>query len=89
MTRPLGKHQRDALAAVADPTVAAISTGAVWRTLAKRGFVRPLASDQDSFFVITPAGLRTLADELEAGRIKQELSQRDGVEHNGFPEPRP
>lgn len=79
MTRPLGKHQRDALASMADPTIAAISSDKTWRALAKRGLVRSLAKDKDSFFVITPAGLRALADELESGRIKQELPTKKGA----------
>jgi hypothetical protein len=66
----LGKNQRERLTALGCPTTAQVVGCAVTRSLAKRGLLR---SDGDGFFCITPAGLRWLADELEAGRIEGAL----------------
>lgn len=62
----LGKNQRERLTALGCPSTAQVVGCDVTRSLAKRGLLR---SDGDGFYCITPAGLRWLADELEAGRI--------------------
>lgn len=68
MPRPLGKNQRDLLAMIARPGVALVVPTKVSRPLVRRGLAahaRP-----DAFVHITPAGLRALAAEAEAGRLK-------------------
>ena len=80
MVRPLGKNQLDDLAILGSPSTFAIVGHKCWRSLARRGLLKPHGDDGDSFFAITPLGLRVLSDELENGRIHQELpKKRDGA----------
>lgn len=67
----LGKNQVETLATLAVPTTAMIAPNAIARSLVKRGLLR--VSDTGGFACITPAGLRTLADELEDGKIEGAL----------------
>lgn len=62
----LGKNQLSTLKMLGCPSAAQVVGCNVSRSLERRGLLR---SDNDSFFCITPAGLRVLADALEAGRI--------------------
>lgn len=88
----LGKHQLNLLATMASPFSALIVKDRVAVSLAKRGLLAPhfagkkgvgsgpAATNRDSFFGITPAGLRALADAYEAGQLEQFLDpkfQRD------------
>lgn len=88
----LGKHQLCLLATMASPFIALILKDRVAASLAKLGLLAPdfasgkgvgsgpSATGQDSFFGITPAGLRALADAYEAGRLERFLDpkfQRD------------
>lgn len=66
----LGKNQRERLTALGCPSTAQVVGCKVTRRLAELGLLR---SKEDGFFCITPAGLRWLADELEAGRIEGAL----------------
>lgn len=66
--RPLGKHQRDLLAALAGVTMALVVGDKLSDSLVRRGL---LAAEPDgSCAHITPAGLRAIADEIEAGRVE-------------------
>lgn len=83
----LGKHQLCLLATTASPFNALIVKDGVAASLAKRALLAPhfagkkgVDSGDDSFFGITPAGLRALADAYEAGQLEQFLDpkfQRD------------
>jgi hypothetical protein len=70
----LGDKQIELLAALGCPTWSMICGDKMLRRLAALGLLRPLGDD--SFFCITPAGLRALADALDAGRIKQSLPKK-------------
>lgn len=66
--RPLGQHQRDLLARLGGVTMALVVGDKVSDSLVKRGLA--VAEPDGSFVRIAPAGLRMLADEIEAGRIE-------------------
>lgn len=70
----LGSRQRNLLAALARPSLFLVVGDKVARSLSDRGLLAPHGND--SLYAITPAGLRCLADELDAGRIKQEPALR-------------
>jgi hypothetical protein len=67
MTVCLGKNQREKLTVLGCPTTAQIVPCKVALSLVKRGLLR---MHKGGFACITPAGLRVLADELEAGRVE-------------------
>ena len=64
----LGKNQLDFLAGLAGPRRAAIVGDKLLRSLAKSGYIKALGDD--SFYVITPDGLRAVADALDSGALK-------------------
>ena len=68
MTRALGKHQI-ALLVVLRPERAMVIGDRTSAALIKRGLLRSWANNGKDMVTITPAGLRALADEMEAGRI--------------------
>ena len=70
--RPLGKRQIDLLAKLGSPGMFLIVGDPVSRSLAKRGLLKPegTSTDDDSFYHITSAGLRALADAMDSGQIK-------------------
>lgn len=70
----LGKKQIAALASVGRPTSAWIVGGnRMMLGLRDKGLLAPIdAMRPDGCLAITPLGLRVLADELEAGRIKRD-----------------
>lgn len=72
MSRPLGKRQLDRLIGLACPGLVQVVGDAVSDSLVRRGYLK--AKPNGSFARITPAGLRRLADELEAGRIKDPVA---------------
>jgi len=66
--RPLGAKQRNLLRMLANPANAAVVADAVSASLVRRGL---LAAEPDgSFAHVTAAGLRALADEIDAGRVE-------------------
>lgn len=69
----LGKKQLGFLAGMVGTGVgtgrAAVVGDALIHSLVARGCMRPLGPQGDSFFVVTPAGLRAVADALDAGTI--------------------
>ena len=71
----LGINQTRMLIMLASPTTALVTPDAVSRSLIKRGLV----SDESGLIRITPAGLRALADEMDAGRVETaiEAMERD------------
>ena len=83
----LGTHQLCLLATLASPFSALIVTDRVAASLVKRRLLSPhfaaskgVGSGRDSFFGITPAGLRVLADAYEGGALERFLDpkfQRD------------
>src|SRR5690348_10028330 len=80
MPERLGKHQRDLLAALAGVRLGLVAGGPLSLSLVRRGL---LAAEADgSFAHITPAGLRAVADEIEAGRVEmfspEKLRKTDG-----------
>lgn len=69
MTRPLGCRQRYLLRLMVDPNRFLIYGNRVADSLARRGLVKPHGRDGRSGYQITPAGLRHVADEMEAGTM--------------------
>lgn len=80
----LGRKQIERLAGLARPFAWQIAGCSETRSLAKHGYLATHNGDDDGFYGITPAGLRRLADELEAGRLahmmptKENLARRKG-----------
>jgi hypothetical protein len=68
MTRPLGKHQLTLLKNLM-PGRAVVIGGNTSSSLIKRGLACSWDENGKDLVTITPAGLRALADEMEAGRI--------------------
>ncbi len=68
--RGIGRRQRDLLALIARPGTALVVPDKVSRSLVRRGLARH--ARPDAMVHITAAGLRALADEAEAGRLKLE-----------------
>jgi len=79
----LGKHQLCLLATMASPFSLLVVGDRISRSLVRRGLLgQHFAKKDDAFIGITPAGLRALADEMEAGRLEPFLEpefQRDQV----------
>ena len=75
MMRPLGSKQRELLGMLSSPTRFMIVGNAVAESLARRGLLAAQGEDGTGFFQITPAGLRVLADEWEAGRLEFKLDE--------------
>ena len=70
MMRPLGKLQRERLMGLASPSLLLVVGDAVSASLIKRGLLAPAVPDRpEAWHRITPAGLRALADEFQAGRL--------------------
>lgn len=67
----LGKKQIEMLAALGSPGVAMIVPDKIALSLVKRGLMR--TAETGGFACVTPAGLRVLADEFEAGRVEGAL----------------
>lgn len=65
----LGRKQLTFLANMAGTGFAVVVGDAFIRRLVAHGCLRPLGPEGDSFFVVTPAGLRAVADALDAGTI--------------------
>lgn len=65
--RPLGKRQRVLLAKLGGIWMCLVVGDALSASLVRRGLLA--ATPDGSFAHITPAGLRALADELDAGRL--------------------
>lgn len=80
MTARLGKNQRSLLKVLGNVSALLIVGDNDSRALTTKGYVRPLGQDGYSFYAITPAGLRRLADDLEAGIIEQKLPERKDTE---------
>jgi hypothetical protein len=68
-TRPLGKRQRELLLTLASPSRVMIVGDALTASLVRRGLLA--ARDNGDWCRITPAGMRALADEYEAGRLDE------------------
>jgi hypothetical protein len=67
-SRPLGKHQRGLLANLAGVWMGLMAGDKLSAGLVRRGL---LAAEPDgSWAHITPAGLRAVADEIDAGRVE-------------------
>lgn len=64
--RPLGKRQRNLLASLAGVNFAVVVGDKLTAALVQRGLLT--AEPDGSWAHITPAGLRCMADEIEAGR---------------------
>jgi hypothetical protein len=66
--RPLGKNQRNLLGKLAGIWMALVVGDKLSASLVKRGLLMAEADGQWAH--ITPTGLRLVADEMEAGRLK-------------------
>ena len=76
MGRPLGKLQLEFLVGLSSPTCLLVVGNAVSASLVKRGLLRPHFPDKpEAWHRITPSGLRTLADALEAGHLDQFMTK--------------
>jgi len=67
----IGQRQLRILIMIASPTRVLITIDRVSAALVKRGLIRELVPG--GACCITPAGLRLLADEMEAGRVDDAL----------------
>lgn len=67
--RPLGKRQIDLLAMMTSVGRALVVPNEVSKALCKRGLMEVSGRDIDGFVVVTPNGLRALADAMDAGKI--------------------
>lgn len=67
----LGKHQLCLLATMASPFSLLVVKDKIAASLAEKGLIAPHSKAGDSFFGITPAGLRVLADAIERGEVDQ------------------
>lgn len=67
--RPLGKNQLQRLMGLGSPgCLLVVASDKVSKSLVARGLTKPRFADSpDAWHGITPAGLRALADALEAG----------------------
>ena len=63
----LGKHQTRLLAGLGSPTLRLVVADKLSDSLERHGLLK--SDHQGGFVGITPAGLRRLADEMEAGRL--------------------
>lgn len=72
----IGPRQRRLLAQLARPGSALIVGDDVSRSLVRRGLLEEDTPGSDSILTITPAGLRVLADEAEAGRVDLKIKPR-------------
>lgn len=66
----LGAKQLDFLAGMAGTQKAVIVGDKLIRSLQDRGLMVALGKERNSFFTITPAGLRAVADALDSGALK-------------------
>ena len=87
MSRPLGSRQLAWLKNLASPHRFLIVGNKVSQSLARRGLLAPRSPDGTAFFQITPAGLRTLADEWDAGRIEFPLPKPKKAESGDAQKP--
>lgn len=65
----LGKHQLSLLRNLGT-TAAVVAPDAMTRRLCELGLMKAHGGKDGSFAAITPAGLRVLADAVEAGKIE-------------------
>jgi hypothetical protein len=65
----LGKNQLAFLARMTGQGRAVVVGDKLIRSLAKAGFMTALSHNGDSFYVVTAAGLRAVADALDNGAI--------------------
>lgn len=76
----LGKHQLCLLATMASPFSALIVGDRVSEGLVRRGLLAPHFSGKkkgkDSFFGVTPKGLRVLATAYEGGALEQFIDEK-------------
>jgi hypothetical protein len=68
----IGKDQLQMLVMLGSPTRSLITPGKSERGLVAKGLLR---QDNGGACCITPAGLRVLADEMEAGRVTDALAR--------------
>lgn len=69
----LGKHQMRRLAGMAGVGCAQVVPDAISRSLVARGLMEPTGDrpgSEEAFVVITAAGLRAIAEEIDAGRLQ-------------------
>ena len=69
----IGQQQLRLLIMTASPTRILLTTDKVSDSLVRRGLLRE--TDRSKACCITPAGLRALADEMEAGRVDDALER--------------
>ena len=79
--RPLGNKQRELLGQLGSPGRFLIVGDKVAESLARRGLLAAQGKNADSFYQITPAGLRALADEWESGRLEFKLDPDPKATH--------
>jgi hypothetical protein len=69
----IGKRQLETLVTLGSPKFAMVVPDKCALSLVKRGLLR--TADSGAFACITPAGLRVLAAEMEAGRVDGALER--------------
>ena len=81
MTRPLGRNQYALLNTLSGVGLFMIVGNREARSLARRGFLRARGKDGKTFYQITPAGLRRVADDLDSGAMP--LPEPSHCRHHG------
>jgi len=71
----IGKRQLELLIGLGSPCMMLIVGDRVSESLTRRGLLR--GKGKNDCLVITPAGLRVLADEMEAGRVTDALTRME------------
>ena len=80
MSKPrLGKNQLARLCALGRPSAWQVVGCPETRSLARIGYLATHEGDPDGFYGITPAGLRRLADALEAGNLGHLMPTRENM----------
>lgn len=79
MVRPLGNRQLALLRQLANPYLFLVVGDSVARSLEKRGLVAARSDSADALYQITPAGMRTIADAWQDGKIGFDLRAATSV----------
>jgi hypothetical protein len=69
----IGKNQLCMLITLASPTMLLLTPGKAEAAMVRRGLLRE--REPGGALAITPAGLRALADEMEAGRVDDAMAR--------------
>lgn len=72
----IGDRQLETLVALGSPTMTLLAPGPETRSMVKNGLLRQRAPNEGAV-CITAAGLRKMADEMDAGRVADALTRME------------